>query len=40
MDLSFLVLQNYSLELHDYHFKLQDKLIYTKVLMTEGGLLH
>ena len=28
-----------SLELHDYHLKLQDKLIYTKVLMTDSSLI-
>lgn len=39
MDLSFLILWNYSLELHDYCLKLQDKLIYTNILMTDSSLI-
>lgn len=39
MDVSFLILYNYSSVLHDYWFKLQGKLIYTKVLMTDSSLI-
>lgn len=38
MDLNFLLLWNYSLELHDYYFAIQDKLIYTEVLITDSCL--
>lgn len=39
MDLSFPVLWNYGVQSRDYYFAIQDKLIYTNVLVTHNGSL-
>lgn len=39
MNLSFLILWNFSLESHGYYFEIQGKLIYTEVLITDSGLI-
>lgn len=38
MDLSLPVLWNYGVQSRDYYFAIQDKLIDTKVLVTDNGL--
>lgn len=38
MDLSFPVLWHYGVQSCDYYFAIQDKLIYTNVLVTHNGL--